>query len=439
MNTSRRKFLGGAGGIVSLPFLESLLPRSAWANQADVIQRFVAYYVPNGRHGTAFRPTQNGRNFDLPPTLSPLMPLKDYLTVITGLTNQNVVSKTVTCDHAKAAGPSLTGMPILNGSVANLGTSIDQHMVQQLKLATQFPSLQWTAAEPGVPDCGATTFYTQCISWKDAKTPLSPLASPQAAFNQLFAGYDANATAAQRALREATQKSVLDFVVKDVKSLAAKMNPADKTKVDEYLTGVRDIERRMTTAGSGMCGKNVPTPPPSGVEHPARVKLFNDLMVLALKCDMTRVITFMLEFELSYRIYEFLLPGQGSAGHHSLSHFGGNKTAENQLLAIEKWETTMILDLAEKLKATPEGDGNLLDNTILCYMPGMGHGDAHDHANFSMAILGKGAGKINAGQHMQRSGVPKGNLNVSLLNAMGVKTERFGMEGSANIEGLLLA
>lgn len=436
MTTTRRKFLGGAGGIVSLPFLESLLPRSAWAQQTAIPKRFLVYYVPNGRNQDTFRPKEIGTNFNLPIALAPLLPMKDYLTVLSGYKN-SLATTSVTCDHAKAAGPALTCMPIVDGYKANLGVSLDQYMAQALALKTQFPSLQWTAAEPGVADCAASNIYTQTISWANGTTPLSPLASPMAAFNQLFAGYDRGATDAQRALRAATQKSVLDFVQKDVKSLATRMNAGDKAKVDEYLTGVRDIERRLTAVGTGTCGKSPPNAPAGNLDHPNTVKAFNDLMALVFKCDMSRVITFMLEFELSYRVYEFLFPGKGSAGHHSLSHFA-DQNQLGQLIQVETWETTMFLDLAQKLKAIPEGDGNVLDNTIMLLMPGMGQGANHNHADYTMAMLGKGGGTIAAGRHINQPGAPRGNIHVSLLNAMGVKSDRFGLDGVGLVDGLLV-
>ncbi|RYZ55499.1 MAG: DUF1552 domain-containing protein, partial [Proteobacteria bacterium] len=391
MNYSRRKFLGGAGGIVSLPLFESLLPRKAWGDTTPPPKRFVVYYVPNGRNQDTFKPKEVGGNFNLPTALSPLGPLKDYLTVLSGFTSAPSVNSLTICDHAKAAGPSLTCMPIADGYKANNGISMDQYLVQALGLKTQFPSLQWTAAEPGVNDCGSSNIYTQSISWSNATTPLSPLATPLAAFNQMFAGYDPNATEAQRALRAAAQKSVLDFVQKDAKSLSNHMNAADKTKLDEYLTGVRDIERRLA-GGSNICASTA-VAPSKRLDHQATVTAFNDLMVLALRCDMSRVITFMLEFELSYRIYDFLFPGQNSAGHHTLSHYG-SQTQLDQLIAVETWETKQALDLAQKLKAIPEGDGNLLDNTILLLMPGMGQGANHNHVDIALAMIGKGGGTL---------------------------------------------
>ncbi|MBC7533499.1 MAG: DUF1552 domain-containing protein [Oligoflexus sp.] len=436
MNYSRRKFLGGAGGIVSLPLFESLLPRKLWAEGAgEKPKRFVVYYVPNGRNQETFRPKQSGRDFALPTALEPFTPLREYLSVISGL-NSQPAALSGTCDHAKSAGPSLTGMPILDGGKLNNGISIDQFIVQSSKTKSQIPSLQWSAADPGVGDCGASTMYTQVISWANANTPLSPLATPMAAFNQLFAGFDANATEAQKALRLATQKSVLDFVKNDAKSLSAHMNSADKAKLDEYLTGVREIEVRINSDSSSLCSSHA-VAPSLFYDHQAKVTAFNDLMVLALRCDMTRVITFMLEFELSYRVYDFLFPGQPSAGHHSLSHYGDQRGLD-QLIAVETWESKQCLDLAQKLKNIPEGDGNILDNTMLLLLPGMGQGAAHNHVDISMAILGKAGGKIKPGMHLNfATNAPYANLHVTLLNAMGIPTEKFGYDGTKILPGLL--
>lgn len=434
MIINRRKFLGSAGGIVSLPYLESLLPRSAWAENITPPKRFIVYYVPNGRHAATFVPTKTGRDYELPRALIPLTSFKNSLTVLSGLDNATS-SLTKTCDHARAAGPALTGIPILQGYKAINGISIDQFMVNALKLNTQFKSLQWTAAKAGVPDCGAASYYTQTLSWADANTPLGPLSTTAQAFNQLFSGHDPKSTEAQKALRLASQKSVLDFVLDDAKSLNARMNANDKVKVDEYFTSIREIERRINLSSGAACPKTPPNPP-NNINHPETVKTFNELMAIAVKCDMTRIITFMLEYEVSYRVYEFLFPGQGSAGHHSLSHYKDEK-AKEQLIQVETWETTMFADLAKRLGAIPEGEGTALDNTILVLWAGMGQGSSHDHKNVALAILGKGGGKINAGGHIKATGSTTGDLHVSLLNAMDVKATKFGQFGTKSIPGLL--
>jgi hypothetical protein len=433
---SRRKFLGGAGGIVSLPFLESLLPRKLWAQAYDgSAKRFVVYYVPNGRNQDTFRPKQTGTNFTLPTSLQPLTPLRDYLNVLSGLGSEPGNRSTTVCDHAKAAGPALTSQIIADGYKANNGISVDQYIAQKMMQKTQFPSLQWTAAEPGVNDCGSSNIYTQTISWANATSPLSPLATPMAAFNQLFAGFDPNASEAQKALRLSAQKSVLDFVQKDAASLTKHLSTADKTKLDEYLSGIRDIEKRVTTGSANVCASTA-TVPPAHLDHQAKVTLFNDLMVLALRCDMSRVITFMIEFELSFRVYDFLFPGQNSAGHHSLSHYG-NQTQLDQLIQIETWETKQVLDFAQKLKAIPDGDGNLLDNTIVLFMPGMGQGANHNHGDIAVATLGKGGGSIKTGSHLNFKGQPLACIHQTVLQAMGIRPTKWGFDGDRILNGVL--
>ena len=282
-------------------------------------------------------------------------------------------------------------------------------------------------------DCGSSTTYTQSISWADTHTPLAPITNVTTAFNQLFAGSDPSASAAQKAQRMAQSKSVLDFVQSDAKTVTRQLSAADQQKLDEYFTGVRALETRLTAPYGANCQPG--SAPLAGVDFPTTVQAWNDLIVLALQCDMSRLLTFMLEFELSYCTYDFLFPGVSTQGHHSLSHYS-NTNDYNQLVAVETWQTKQIAYLVQKLKSTPEGSGTLFDSVALVGLPGMGLGNTHDHANISPVVLGSCGGRLKGGQHLATGGAPLANLHISLMAAMGVKVSSFGLDGNGTIAGL---
>lgn len=433
MKLSRRHFLGGAGALVALPALESMAPRRARA-QSKPAQRFVVYFLPNGRVPETWIPNASGAAFELPSVSASLAPFKEDMIFCSGLYHtaaQEAGSVTQAGDHAKGTGPILTCAKIDEFQNLNNDVSLDQALVQALAPTTRFPSLQWGAGQPAACDFVASCVYTHCISWSEPGKPLSPVLDPLTAFNELFGGTDEGATAAQREIRRRSFASVLDYVLDDAGSFATTLNAPDRNKLDEYFTAVRELEQRLTSPAA-MC-ETGPAPGAS-LEYPDAVRAFNDLMVLALRCDQSRFITFMIENGLSGRSHPFI---DAEGGHHALSHFG-NDDDRARLLRLETWQCEQAADLATKLKAITEPDGStLLDNTALLLLPDMGFGNPHDHTNLAPVVIGKAGGALATGQSLAFSSAPLGNLYVTLLQAFGVATETFGMDGVAALPGLL--
>jgi len=432
MRLSRRMFLGGAGTLVALPSLGLFAPRRAHGGGAEPIRRFLVYFVPNGRVPGNWVPPESGTEFSFPPTLAPLAELKSDLICMSGLFHTAATLSSGTGDHALGTGTILNCAPYPDGSLHG-DISMDQALVKALMPPTRFASLQWGAGEPMACDFGASCSYTQSISWAGPQTPLAPVISPLTAFNQMFAGANEGATAAEQEIRRQSLGSVLDYVLDDAESLKVRLGTDDKQKLEEYFTSVRELEKRITQP-AGDCE---PGPAPAGgLDYRGRVTAFHDLIALAFQCDQTRVITFMIENGLSGRSHPFLdAPG----GHHGLTHGAGGAalTAAQQLLNLERWQAEQAADCAKKLKALVDFDGTpLLDNTAMLILPDMGDGGPHDHTNLAPVIVGRCGGALATGQAIHYPSAPLGNMYVSLLQAFGVDTTTFGIDGVAPLDGL---
>jgi hypothetical protein len=263
--------------------------------------------------------------------------------------------------------------------------------------------------------------------------PLSPITDPLTAFNQLFGGTSEGATAEQQAIRRESLASVLDYALSDAQQLNQRLGKRDQAKLDEYLTAVRQLETRLQSP-VGAC--DVGQPPGAGLGYQERVIAFNDLMVLALRCDQSRVVTFQIENGLSSRSHPFI---DAIPGHHALSH-DGSPAGRAALLRLETWQCEQAADFATKLQATKDADGaSLLDNTALLLLPDMGDGNPHDHTNLAPALLGNCGGAIDTAKAVDFKGAPLGNLYVTLLQAMGAPNKTFGIDGTAVLPGVLKA
>jgi hypothetical protein len=428
MTFSRRKFLGGAGVAIGLPALEILRPRLVHSQAKAPPKRFLVYFVPNGRVPANWTPSETGTTFSLKTASKPFEPLKADLTFLTGLYHTAGAKSGGGGDHAHGCGTLLTSTILPNFHALTNGISVDQAMAKALKPTTPFPSLQWGAGEPWACDADrASCQYTHGLSWAGTNAPLLPITDPFTAFNQLF-GAGEGATPAQQALRRASMTSVLDYVQSDAATLRMSLGAHDQAKLDEYLTSIREVEKRLTNP-AGACATG--TAPGTGLEYPDRVKAFNDLIVLAFKCDQTRILTFMIETGLSSRSHPFI---NAPIGAHALSHGGG----PDQLLRLETWQAQQGADLAQKLSDAKEADGSsILDNTAMLFTSDMGYGDPHDHTNIAPIVLGKCGGALRPGRAMNANGAPMGNLHVSLLQAMDVPATTFGDDGVAPLSGLL--
>lgn len=431
MQLTRRRLLGGAGALVALPALGMVRPRHAVSGPREAApKRFLVYFLPNGRVPGNWVPPEVGTEFSFPATLAPLAPFKPDMIVLSQLYHTSAKMSAGTGDHALGTGTILNCWPYPDGGLHG-EVSMDQALVKALMPTTRFPSLQWGAGEPMACDFGAACAYTQSISWVGPGRPLAPVINPRTAFDQMFAGNDEGATAAEQMLRRQSMKSVLDYVQADAAGLQIQLGAEDKIKLDEYFTAVRELETRLTAPPGGTCDPGAP--PGDGLDYPTRVLAFHDLIALAFRCDQTRVISFMIENGLSGRSHPFIgAPG----GHHGLTH-GAGENAPGQLLALETWQSQMAADLATKLKNLQEPDGTfVLDNTAMLILTDMGDPNPHDHTSLAQVILGRCGGALAAGQAIQTGGAPLGNMYVSLLRAFGVDTTTFGIDGVAPIPGV---
>ena len=416
---SRRKFLASAGMTLSVPFLASLSSKRARAAEAKPPTRLIYYYVPNGINGSSrqsFWPTSQGTgaNWSVSPMLKPLEAWRSRLLLIEGL--ENVPGVPIGGDHAVGTAAFITCVQAFKSdSAPRLGISADQIAASKIGKLTKIPSLQLGiegGSTAGGCDSGYSCAYARSISWAGPTTPLPKLTNPQQVFDQLFAGFDAKATDAEQARRRAYQKSVLDAALADVNALATRLGRSDQRKLEEYTTGVRELERRVELLPKGSaCDSG--TRPPLPMDLPGRVRAMSDLMVLAFQCDLTRVVSFMLGNAASSHQYGFL---GVSRGHHEVSHHGQNPTALAQLEKIGTWEIDQLAYLLSRLAAVKEGEGDLLSNTTIFWSSEVSDGDKHTHNDLPVVVAGQGGGAINAGRYLRFAPAQKANI-ASLLMA----------------------
>jgi hypothetical protein len=432
---SRRLVLGGAASLVGLPFLESALPRAARAAAATAPVRLVYIYLPNGLDMATFRPTTVGADYTLPPMFAGLDALKGDFSIVTGLENANAkpdgpgdhaagTSSFITCAHAFKSETNI-----------KIGASADQVAAKKLGLATRLPSLQLGidgGGGTGNCDSGYSCAYTRNISWADEVTPLPKIVDPAQAFNQLFQGYDPGASAAESEKRRAYEKSVLDFVLEDVGALSPKLGATDKTKLEQYLTSVRELEKRVVELGPQVtCTLGTAPPKKDQLDYPAHVKAMMELISLAFACDATRVVTLMFGNAVSGRTHSFL---GVSGGHHDISHHMNDPGLIAQLAKIGAWEMQQLGFLLGRLKEQPdsvEGQSLLHNSAVFCSSD-ISDGNRHNHDDMPIVLGGHGGGRLKPGQHV-RYAAEKGaskqkvsNLLVTMLEAAGVTGARVG-------------
>lgn len=426
--------------MLALPALDSLGRRSsAQAKAMPAAQRFLAYYVPNGIHMASWTPQQTGPGYDLPPILAPLVDaqagidLRDRVHVLTGLDNLPARPEGPG-DHAAGTAGFLTCTHV-NKSESDIRAAIscDQIMAQALGDQTQLASLQLGiegGTNQGNCDSGYGCAYSRNISWADANTPLPKVTVPQLAFDLLFGGTDPDASAEEQARRKAYRLSVLDSVRDEARSLQSQLGQRDRDKLDEYLTGVRALERRINDGGNDSCDSTgFDGAHGNFAEH---VDVMTDLMVLALSCDATRVITFMQGNAASGRSYGFIdVPG----AHHDISHHGEDPANYAKLEKIGTWEVAQFARLLDKLDKVSEGDQTLLDNTLVFFSSEIEDGNRHAHHNLPVLLAGNADGRIDAGQHLRFEGQPLANLFTSIMQLMGVDNAKFGDDGTGPLAG----
>ena len=432
----RRTFLKGLGAAVSLPMLESMNPVRALAGAASAKPpvRMAFMFVPNGVHMEEWKPAATGAHHDLPRILKPLTPVKHDLCVLSGLTqDKGRANGDGAGDHARSAGVFLTGVQPLKseGSEIRAGVSVDQFAAQKIGHKTRFASLELgteRGRQSGKCDSGYSCAYSNNVSWRDGTTPMAKETNPRLVFERLFGNGPKSERNESVARRQRYQKSILDFVLEDARSLTRKVSGNDRQKLDEYLTAVREIEQRIQRAEGESVSKSTVLAglgKPEGVpdSYQEHIRLMGDMMILAFQTDVTRVSTFMLANAGSNRSYR---PIGVNEGHHSLSHHQNDRDKLEKISKINTFHVEQLSYMLQKMKSIPEGDGSLLDNCMIVYGSGISDGNRHNNENLPIVLAGRGGGWIRPGRHIQYSGdTPLNNLFVTMLNQAGATTDSF--------------
>jgi hypothetical protein len=415
----RRTVLRGLGATIALPFLEAMGQAAA-----KRVHRFQAFYVPNGMAMEYWSPKGEGTAFELSPILEPLSPFRNQMLVLSGLkANWNYI-------HAGASGSFLTGTTRGGRNEVEIiaDVSMDQLLARQFARETQVASLELAMDPPA--NAGACTgnlscAYTHTISWRSPTQPLPMEHNPRAVFERLFG--DSGST--ERAAREARlrqHKTILDSVTEKLAGLKRELGPQDQVKINEYTESIRDVERRIQKAEEQ---RNVELPameqpqgvPPVFEDHLA---LMLDLQLLAFQSDLTRVISFMIGKEQSARPYPQI--GVPEA-HHPLSHHGDVPELIAHMSKINRYHATLFSHYLAKLRATPDGDGSLLDHMTILYGSGISNSNRHSGDNLPLLLVGGGAGRLKGGRHLKYSDKPSmANLLVALMDKLDVPVERLG-------------
>jgi hypothetical protein len=423
----RRTFIHGIGAALALPLLDAMVPAmSAMAQTAArPVRRLGFVYIPMGANISQWTPRGEGRIADLSPTLFPLMPFLDQVTVLTNLELKNAYTAG---NHASAncAFLSCAQAKRTEGSDYFLSTTVDQIAAKHIGRDTPLPSMELGTdliAQVGNCDNGFACAYQNNLSWSSPTTPLPTEADPRVVFERLF-GDGGSGDRRRAELRKSG--SILDWMTADMDRLRRELGAGDRTRVNQYLDSVREVERRIQKAeqqSDGAIEFDLARPATVPAVWEDHVKLMFDLQVLALQADMTRVITFQLARETSTRTY----PQIGvSEPHHPVSHHSDDPEKLAKLAKINAHHVSLFAYMIEKLKATPDGDGSLLDHSIYMLGSGMGNPNVHDHSNLPIVLAGGGAGKLKGGRHVKYAQpAPLANLPLTLLEKVGVQLDSF--------------
>jgi hypothetical protein len=424
----RRTFLRGTGAAFALPLLDAMIPSLTAAAETPAsparLRRLGFVYMPMGCDVTRWTPPGGEVLDELSPSLSPLEPVKKHIAVISNLELRNAYPGT----HATSNASFLSAAKAKRTESTDyyLGTTVDQIAARELGRDVQLPSLELSMdllAVVGQCDNGYACVYQNNLSWSSPTTPLPAEAHPRIVFENLFGeGGDA----AERRLALKKRASLLDSVSEELVHLQNTLGPADRRRVDQYLDSVRDVERRIERAEAGA--QDNPTPDidrPLGVpdSYADHARLMFDLQLLALQGDVTRVVTFQLAREASNRTY----PEIGVTDpHHPLTHHGNDPEKIAKVAKINQFHVSLFAEYLQKLAATPEAGGSMLDNVLYLYGSGMGNPNVHDHVNLPIIVAGGAAGAMRGGRHIQyKEPTPLANLHLTLLDKVGVRLDSF--------------
>jgi len=438
---TRRHFLRGLGTCVALPAFASLLPaRLMAASSADKLAvtatgaplRAAFLYFPNGSIPSAWWPGKEGTDFELSPTLKPLEQCRQHLQILGGLDDHSAEAKEDGAgDHARANGTFLTGVRLKKSATdLRAGISIDQVLAREIGSLTRFPSLELTCETErpsGICDSGYSCAYQFNLSWSSPSTPMTAESNPRLVFERLFGAGPPGQRAENLRRRRLEQRSILDFVLQDARAMQRRLNTGDQAKLDQYLTGVRELEVRIHSAEKLGDPKDPMTPTPAGVPatYGEHLNLMFGILTLAFQTDSTRVATLLLAHDGSNRSFSDIgIP----EGHHDLSHHFNNEEKMRKVAEIDLWYVKQLASFLRKLDQVRDADGHsLLHNSMIVYGSGNADGNRHSHDNLPMILAGAGGGTLTPGRHIRHKSVPAANLFLSMADRMGLRPlPRFG-------------
>ena len=443
-NLSRRRFLKGVGACIALPAFESMLRSSASAAAAQTAGqvavtstgaplRTAFVYFPNGAIPANFWPTGEGKDYVLNKTMEPMAALREKMQVYGGLDQVNAnPGPDGAGDHARASGTFLTSVRVKKTAGADIyaGVSIDQVMANSIGHMTRFPSLEFSCdavRRSGNCDSNYSCAYQYNLSWQSPTAPVPPEPNPRFLFERLFGTGEHGQRKLAMKMRQAQQKSILDFVMDDARSVDAQMGSRDQQKLDEYLTSIREIEKRIGESERFGDSPDPDQATPAGIPaaFPDYIQLMFDMLVLAFQTDSTRIATFLLANEGSNRPF----PEIGIAeGHHDCTHHQNNQEKIAKVCQIDLFYAQQFAKFLSKMELTRDIDGkSLLHNSMIVYGSGNSDGNRHTHVNLPIIMAGAGGGALRAGRYAKFNGVPMANLFLSMAERMGVpKLDRFG-------------
>ena len=437
----RRSFLRGLGVTMALPFLECMLPsvlKAAGAPMGGAPRRMIFVYLPNGAEMDSWTPKVIGDKFDLSPTLAPLQPVRQQVSVLSGLAHvQARALGDGAGDHARANSCFLTGVHARKtaGVDISVGISVDQVAALQVGKSTRLPSMELSCEtnlrQAGSCDSGYACAYQNNLSWRNENSPMPPIGDPRLVFERLFSANEEDPDlVAGRALRESCRSSILDVVSADAKAFQKNLGATDRHKLDEYLTGLRETETaiqqdaKFKAANQAKPRAGMEKPEGIPTEFPDHVKIMYDLLALAMQTDSTRIATMMVQHEGSNRPYPFI---GVTDGHHDLSHHGGNAEKKAKLAQINKFHIEQVAYFLGKLQGMKEGFGTVLDNSMIVVGSAIADPQAHQHHDLPVLLCGGGGGTLKPGRHVHyEKETPMTNLYLSMLDRMGVKGDKLG-------------
>ena len=439
---SRRQVLKGMGVGVALPLLDAMIPARGYAQSARPKVRVAAIEMVHGSAGATkfgaeknmWSPAQVGRAFDLTPSsLNPLEPLRDHVTIVSNTDVRNAEAfeaPEIGGDHFRSSAVFLTQMHPrqTQGSDVRVGTSLDQYYAQQFGQDTAIPSMQLcieNVDQAGGCSYGYSCVYTDSISWAAPDEPLPMVRDPRTVFDMLFG---VGATPAERAERRAEDRSILDWIVEDMTRLRNTLGASDRARLNDYLEDIREIERRIqrveaqNSTGEPRELPGAPVGVPDSFEE--HIKLMFDLQAVAFASDITRVFAFKLGRDASNRV---IADSGVTTGFHSASHHGEREDRVTAFARINRYHISMLPYFLDKLKNTPDGESNLLENTLVIYGSPMGNSNVHNHKRCPLLLAGHAAGKLKGGLHIKAAdGTPMANAMLTAMQMIGLNLEKFG-------------